>query len=58
MLERLRAAGVPQVLAVDLSLEGVPVSVARVIVPGLEGPTGSPWYAPGPRVRARLQAAE
>jgi len=58
VLDRLRGVGVPQVLAVDLSLEDVPVSVARVIVPGLEGPTESPWYAPGPRVRARLQAAE
>jgi YcaO-like protein with predicted kinase domain len=58
VLDRLRAMGVPQVLFIDLSLEGVAVSVARVIVPGLEGPTESRWYVPGLRVRTRLEARE
>lgn len=43
---------VPQALVVNLSTEGMPVSVARVIVPVLEGPTESPAYLPGERVRA------
>ena len=43
---------VPQVLTVSLDLAGMPISVARVIVPVLEGPTESPAYVPGERVRA------
>jgi YcaO-like protein with predicted kinase domain len=58
VLDRLRGVGVPQVLLVDLSLPDVPVSVARMLVPGLEGPTESPWYAPGPRARAHLERPE
>jgi len=57
VLDLLRAMGVPQVLAVDLSWEGLPVSVARVIVPVLEGPTESPAYVPGSRVRALTERA-
>ena len=52
VLDLLKTVGVTQVLAVNLSLEDMPISVARVIVPGLEGPTESPAYLPGPRVRA------
>lgn len=52
VLDLLQTVGVTQVLAVDLSLEDMPISVARVIVPGLEGPTESPAYLPGRRVRA------
>jgi ribosomal protein S12 methylthiotransferase accessory factor len=52
VLDLLRGVGVPQVLAIDLSIEGMPVSVARVIVPVLEGPTESAAYLPGVRVRA------
>lgn len=52
MLELLRAAGVPQVLAVNLSRPEMPFSVARVIVPTLEGPTESAAYLPGVRVAA------
>jgi ribosomal protein S12 methylthiotransferase accessory factor len=36
MLERLAAAGVPQVVAVDLSVADVPASVVRVIAPSIE----------------------
>jgi hypothetical protein len=42
------------VLVVDLSYPGMPISVVRVIVPGLEGATDSPSYCPGVRVRAQL----
>jgi ribosomal protein S12 methylthiotransferase accessory factor len=52
----LRAIGIDHVLAVDLSRPGLPVSVVRVIVPGLEGPTESPWYTPGARARERAGA--
>lgn len=57
VLDRLAAVGVKQVLAVDLSLPDLPIAVARVIVPGLEGPTESGGYLPGPRVAALRQEA-
>lgn len=60
MLSRLRAAGIDQVLAVDLTREAIGVPVVRVIVPGLEGvmDEGEGDYAPGPRARrAVLEAA-
>jgi YcaO-like protein with predicted kinase domain len=49
---RLKAAGLDQVLFVDLSDPDAPIAVTRVIVPGLEGPPESPSYTPGARVRA------
>ena len=51
-LGRLAAAGFATVAVVDLSRWEIPAAVVRVIVPGLEGPTESPAYAPGPRARA------
>jgi ribosomal protein S12 methylthiotransferase accessory factor len=36
MLDRVSAGGLDRVIAVDLSPPGMPVSVARVLVPGLE----------------------
>jgi YcaO-like protein with predicted kinase domain len=47
--DRLRAVGIPQVVAVDLSRRGFPVSVVRAIIPGLEGPSEVPGYRPGRR---------
>jgi hypothetical protein len=41
------------VLTVDLSRPGMPVSVVRTIVPGLEGAMDSPSYLPGARVLAQ-----
>ena len=38
MLGALRAAGLGEVIAVDLSLPGVPLSVVKVLVPGAEAP--------------------
>jgi YcaO-like protein with predicted kinase domain len=54
VLDCLRRISIQQVIAVDLSRPGLPISVARVIVPGLEGPTESNWYTPGPRLKERL----
>jgi ribosomal protein S12 methylthiotransferase accessory factor len=49
LIERLAACGLSQVVGVDLSRPGWPVSVVRTIVPGLEGMIGSPAYRPGRR---------
>jgi ribosomal protein S12 methylthiotransferase accessory factor len=59
MLARLRAVGIDQVIAVDLTREAIGVPVARVIVPGLEGVMndGGGDYRPGDRARRRLQGA-
>jgi ribosomal protein S12 methylthiotransferase accessory factor len=56
VLAQLERAGLDRVIFVDLGRPGMPVSVVRVIVPGLEGPTDSPSYVPGRRVRARLES--
>jgi ribosomal protein S12 methylthiotransferase accessory factor len=39
-LETLRSAGIREVVVVDLTREEFGIAVVRVIVPGLEGPTG------------------
>lgn len=59
MLVRLRAAGIAQAIAVDLTQDAIGVPVARVIVPGLEGPMDDEDsdYAPGPRARRLMGAA-
>ena len=60
MLARLRAVGIEQVLAVDLTKEAIGVPVARVIVPGLEGIMDDDEgdYAPGRRaMHHRTEAA-
>jgi ribosomal protein S12 methylthiotransferase accessory factor YcaO len=51
MLRALADAGMPQALAVDLSIVRYGVSVVRVVVPGLEGPDKGPGsdYVPGAR---------
>jgi ribosomal protein S12 methylthiotransferase accessory factor len=57
MLARLRAAGIHQVIAVDLTREAIGIPVARVIVPGLEGMMEDEDgdYLPGPRARRCLK---
>lgn len=50
----LAQVGITQVLTLELADPSLPISVARVIVPGLEGPTESAVYYPGARVRAQL----
>jgi YcaO-like protein with predicted kinase domain len=39
-LDGLRSAGISEVVAVDLTREEFGIAVVRVIIPGLEGPTG------------------
>jgi ribosomal protein S12 methylthiotransferase accessory factor len=55
MLQRIRAVGINHVVVVDLTPAGLPVSVVRVVAPGLEGYSSFPHYAPGPRGRAAQQ---
>ena len=52
MLTRLQAAGVRQVIALDLSQPAFPVHAVRVIIPGLEGVCTMPTYTPGARASA------
>jgi YcaO-like protein with predicted kinase domain len=52
VVTQLQQASLTQILLADLSRQGLPVSVVRVIVPGLEGPTDSPSYLPGKRIFA------
>lgn len=51
LLARLRVVGLNSAVVIDLTPDGWPVSVVRVIVPGLEGYL-LPSHAPGPRGRA------
>jgi ribosomal protein S12 methylthiotransferase accessory factor len=51
MLGRLSAAGLHQVLAVDLTRPGLEIPVVRVVVPGLESSPHVPGYLPGLRAR-------
>jgi YcaO-like protein with predicted kinase domain len=55
-LERLRAAGIRQVISVDLSRLELRVPIVRVVIPGLEGVSGQPHYAYGARARKHLEA--
>lgn len=50
-LHKLKAAGLDQVIVVDLSRPDFPVNVVKVIVPGLEGYMFD-FYTPGPRALA------
>lgn len=54
-LERLRAAGIGRVVAVDLTRPDFGIPVVRVVIPGLEGDIRHPHYTPG--VRASRAAA-
>jgi ribosomal protein S12 methylthiotransferase accessory factor len=52
VLDRLRAVGVEEVFAIDLSKPDIGVPVVRAVIPGLEGPHDHERYAPGPRALA------
>jgi ribosomal protein S12 methylthiotransferase accessory factor len=52
MLDRLRAVGIAEVVAVDLTRPEIGLPVVRVVIPGLEGPDDHDRYVPGVRVRA------
>ena len=54
VVRQLERAGLDRVIFVDLGKPGMPLSVVRIIVPGLEGPTDLPSYVPGRRARALL----
>jgi YcaO-like protein with predicted kinase domain len=51
LAERLSAAGMKEIVVVDLSRTALPLSVVRVLVPGLEAPSESPGYRPGLRAQ-------
>ncbi len=55
LLNRLEAAGIRQVLTVDLSRPGLGVHVVRAVIPGLEAPHDDPDFIAGARA---LRAAE
>lgn len=51
-VERLRAAGIERIVAVDLTRPEFRIPVVRVVIPGLEGVHSLPDYAPGRRAQA------
>jgi ribosomal protein S12 methylthiotransferase accessory factor len=53
VLDRLRAAGIQEAIAVDLTRPVFKIPVVRVIVPGLEPLCDVPGYVPGARARRR-----
>jgi ribosomal protein S12 methylthiotransferase accessory factor len=55
VLDRLRATGIGQVIAVDLSQPAFRLPVVRVVIPGLEGADENDDYVPGRRVLALRQ---
>lgn len=50
-LDRLRAAGIERVVAVDLTRPDFEIPVVRLVIPGLDGDIRHPHYTPGPRAR-------
>ncbi len=57
LIEKLRRAGLEQVIVYDLTLPGFDLSVVRVIVPGLEGYKGMNFFKPGHRATSFLRKA-
>jgi YcaO-like protein with predicted kinase domain len=51
-LDRLRSAGIAQVVALDLTRQEIGIPVVRMVIPGLEGVAEANSYAPGARARA------
>jgi ribosomal protein S12 methylthiotransferase accessory factor len=56
VLERLRTAGIEQIIAVDLTRSDLAIPVVRVVIPGLEWDGNHPGYSPGPRALAAAAA--
>jgi ribosomal protein S12 methylthiotransferase accessory factor len=50
-LDRLCAAGISRVVAVDLTRPEFEIPVVRVVIPGLEGDIRHPHYVAGQRAR-------
>ena len=57
LLDRLRSAGIEEVVVVDLTKPEFKIPVVRVIIPGLEGIDSSARYVPGERLR-RLKGGD
>jgi ribosomal protein S12 methylthiotransferase accessory factor len=57
LLARLRAAGIGQVVAVDLTRSDLGIPMVRVVIPGLEWDGNHPGYRPGLRARAARAAS-
>ncbi|MHB8577642.1 MAG: YcaO-like family protein, partial [Dehalococcoidia bacterium] len=55
-LERLQQAGVSSVVLVDLTRREFGIPVARIVIPGVEGPSDLSGYVHGARGQARLEA--
>jgi YcaO-like protein with predicted kinase domain len=55
-LDRLTAAGIEQVIIVDLTKPEFGLPVVRAVIPGLEGTDHAPGYVPGARALARLDS--
>lgn len=56
-LQRLAAAGLSQVIAVNLTRPRIDIPVVRMIIPHLEGTSEVKGYAPGPRARRQMEAS-
>ncbi|MGF1476077.1 MAG: YcaO-like family protein [Geminicoccaceae bacterium] len=57
VLSRLKAIGIDQVAMIELPLpQNVPLSVIRLVVPGLEGKYRPRYIRPGPRALSRMFA--
>ncbi|HEX8698268.1 MAG TPA: YcaO-like family protein [Myxococcaceae bacterium] len=54
-LERLRGAGIGQVVVLELTRPEFRIPVVRVVIPGLEPLSDVPGYVPGARARRWLQ---
>jgi len=50
---QLKSIGISQVIALDLTDDAFGIPVARVVIPGLEGPDSDPDYAKGARAGGR-----
>ncbi|MBX3581126.1 MAG: YcaO-like family protein [Rhizobiaceae bacterium] len=53
---RLQAAGVNEIVSVDLGKPEIGIPVVRIVIPGLEGPDDHDGYVPGERVH-RIEKA-
>jgi YcaO-like protein with predicted kinase domain len=55
-LDRLRSVRIDDVVHVDLGDPAIGIPVARIVVPGLEGPDSAPGYSAGRRGRALTES--
>ena len=55
-LSQLEAAGLNQVIVVDLTMPEFNLPVVRVVIPGLEGVPDGPEYVPGARARSAVES--